>query len=142
MMLPTWGFPRPSQPNFPCCTLRATLLTGLSQGQTSTSSNVSSPTNRPADLAIPSLCHLVEDWSSRSAFYGGKKKKKLILATSDPEQGTPTVHLCEAGLPLLCSPHPRMLPCVRGVSQAPQPSFHQSTASSPHQWILLTAHST
>lgn len=122
MMLSTWGFPRSSEPNFPCCRLRATLLTGLSQGQTSTSSNFSSPANRPADLAIPSLCHLVEDWSPLSASYGGKKKK-LILATSDPEQGTPTVHLCEEVCLCSAPPTPECFPvCMESVRPPSLPS--------------------
>ena len=96
-------------------------------------------------LILPSpLCHLGEDWSPLSASYGEKKKKNLILATSDPEQGHP---LCTYMKQVcLCSAlHPQMLSCVHGLSQASPPSFHQSTASCPHPhprwWLLLTARS-
>ena len=143
MVLTTWGFPRSSQPSFPCCRLRATVLTGLSQGHTSTSSNFSSPANRPADFAIPSLCHLGEDWSPLSASYGEKKKKKpLILATSDPEQGHPLctymkqVCLCSAPPPPECFPV-----CMESVRPPRLPSPEHSFLSPPSPPLVVAANS-
>ena len=142
MRLSAWGSPRPSQSNFPPCRLEAIHLADLpAHSQSRTSSSLSSPANRPADFAIPSLCYPVEDWSLLSASYG-EKTKKLILASSDSELGHPLstymkqVWLCSAppqnaflctwsqsGLPAFLPPEHSFL------SPPPPPLVHAADAT-------------